>query len=50
MVTSAAAQFAEKIKNPGLQSLALVHAADAQDNPARLAAAAESFQRSPDRR
>ena len=40
----AAAQFADKIKNPGLQSLALVHAADAQEKSGLLAAAADSFQ------
>ena len=40
----AAAQFAEKVKNPGLQSLALVHAADAQDHAGSASAAAQSFQ------
>jgi tetratricopeptide (TPR) repeat protein len=40
----AAAQFAERIKNPGLQSLALVHGADAQEKSGSLAEAADSFQ------
>jgi tetratricopeptide (TPR) repeat protein len=40
----AAAQFAEKIKNPGLQSLALAHAADAQDHSGAAANAAQLFQ------
>ena len=40
----AAAQFAERIKNPGLQSLALVHAADALEKSGALADAADSFQ------
>lgn len=40
----AAAQFADRIKNPGLQSLALVHAADAQEKSGSLAEAADSFQ------
>ncbi len=39
-----AAQFAEKIKNPGLQSLALVHAADAEEHAGDLGRAAQSFQ------
>ena len=39
-----AAQFAEKIKNPGLQSLALAHAADSRSTPATSATAAQSFQ------
>ncbi len=40
----AAAQFAEKIKNPGLQSLALVHAADAEEHAGALGEAAQYFQ------
>lgn len=40
----AAAQFAEKIKNPGLQSLALAHAADAQDHSGAAADAAQLFE------
>jgi tetratricopeptide (TPR) repeat protein len=40
----AAAQFAEKIKNPGLQSLALAHAADTQDHSGAAANAAQLFQ------
>ncbi len=40
----AAAQFAEKIKDPGLQSLALAHAADAQDRSGAAANAAQLFQ------
>jgi tetratricopeptide (TPR) repeat protein len=40
----AAARFAEKIKNPGLQSLALAHAADAQEHSGAVADAAESFE------
>jgi tetratricopeptide (TPR) repeat protein len=40
----AAAQFAEKIKNPGLQSLALAHAADAQDHSGAAANGAQLFQ------
>jgi tetratricopeptide (TPR) repeat protein len=39
-----AAQFAEKMKNPALQSLALAHAADAQERAGHLGAAAQSFQ------
>jgi tetratricopeptide (TPR) repeat protein len=39
-----AAQFSEKIKNPGLQSLALAHAADAQERAGSIGNAAESFQ------
>lgn len=39
-----AAQFAEKIKNPGLQSLALVHAADSQERSGDIGTAAQSFQ------
>lgn len=39
-----AAQFAEKIKNPGLQSLALVHAADTQERVGDAGAAAQLFQ------
>ncbi|HTZ46913.1 MAG TPA: tetratricopeptide repeat protein [Verrucomicrobiae bacterium] len=39
-----AAQFAEKMKNPALQSLALAHAADAQERAGRLGDAAQSFQ------
>jgi tetratricopeptide (TPR) repeat protein len=40
----AAARFAEKIKNPGLQSLALAHAADAQEHSGAVADAADSFE------
>ncbi len=40
----AAAQFAEKIKNPGLQTLALVHAADAHERAGAIADAAQRFQ------
>jgi tetratricopeptide (TPR) repeat protein len=40
----AAAQFAEKIKNPGLQSLALVHAADAQGHSGSASDAAKLFE------
>jgi tetratricopeptide (TPR) repeat protein len=40
----AAAQFAEKLKNPGLQSLALVHAADAQEIAGSIGEAALLFQ------
>jgi tetratricopeptide (TPR) repeat protein len=40
----AAAQFAEKIKNPALQSLALVHAADAQEKAGAAGEAAKLFQ------
>jgi len=40
----AAAQFAEKLKNPGLQSLALVHAADAQEQAGSIGEAAQLFQ------
>jgi tetratricopeptide (TPR) repeat protein len=39
-----AAQFAEKIKNPGLQSLALAHAADAQERAGAIGDASQSFQ------
>jgi tetratricopeptide (TPR) repeat protein len=40
----AAAQFAEKIKNPGLQTLALVHAADAHERAGAIVDAAQRFQ------
>lgn len=40
----AAAQFAEKLKNPALQSLALVHAADAQEQAGSIGEAAQLFQ------
>lgn len=40
----AAAQFAEKIKNPGLLSLALVHAADAEEHAGAFGEAAQYFQ------
>lgn len=40
----AAAGFAEKIKNPALQSLALAHAADAQESVGAVGEAAQSFQ------
>jgi len=40
----AAARFAEKIKNPGLQSLALAHAADAQESAGAIGEAAQNFQ------
>ena len=40
----AAAQFAEKIKNPGLQTLALVHAADAEERAGAIGEAAQYFQ------
>jgi len=40
----AAEQFAEKIKNPGLQSLALVHAADVQERTGAIGAAAQFYQ------
>jgi len=39
-----AAQFAEKVKNPALQSLALAHAADAQERAGHLGDAAQAFQ------
>ncbi len=39
-----AAQFSEKIKIPGLQSLALAHAADVQERAGSLGNAAQSFQ------
>jgi tetratricopeptide (TPR) repeat protein len=39
-----AAQFAEQIKNPGLQSLALAHAADVQERNAAIGEASQSFQ------
>jgi tetratricopeptide (TPR) repeat protein len=39
-----AAQFAEKMKNPGLQSLALAHGADAQERAGAIGAAAQLFQ------
>lgn len=40
----AAAGFAEKLKNPGLQSLALAHAADAQESLGAIGDAAQYFQ------
>lgn len=40
----AAAQFAEKIKNPELQSLSLAHMADAQERGGTIGDAAQSFQ------
>ena len=40
----AAAQFSERIKNPNLQSLALAHAATAQEQSGAFADAAQSFQ------
>ena len=40
----AAAQFAERIKNPGLQSLALAHAADTQANAGAAGEASQLFQ------
>ena len=40
----AAARFAEKIKNPGLQSLALARAADAQESVGAIGDAAQSLQ------
>ena len=40
----AAAQFAEKIKNPGLQSLALAHAADVEEHAGAIGEAAQHFQ------
>jgi tetratricopeptide (TPR) repeat protein len=39
-----AAQFAEKIKKPGLQSLALAHAAEAQDRAGAVGDASQYFQ------
>jgi tetratricopeptide (TPR) repeat protein len=39
-----AAQFAERMKNPTLQSLALAHAADALERAGHLGDAAQSFQ------
>jgi len=39
-----AAKFAEKMKNPGLQSLALAHAGDAQAKAGAAGQAAQSFQ------
>jgi tetratricopeptide (TPR) repeat protein len=39
-----AAEFAEKIKNPGLQSLALAHAADTQERTGAVAGAAQLWQ------
>jgi tetratricopeptide (TPR) repeat protein len=39
-----AAQFAERIKNPGLQSLALAHAADAQERAGAIGDASQYFQ------
>jgi tetratricopeptide (TPR) repeat protein len=40
----AASQFAQKIKNPGLQSLALVHAADAEENAGAIGEASQYYQ------
>jgi tetratricopeptide (TPR) repeat protein len=40
----AASQFAEEIKHPGLQSLALVHAADTEEGAGAIAQAAQFFQ------
>jgi tetratricopeptide (TPR) repeat protein len=40
----AAAQFSEKMKNPGLQSLALAHAADTQERAGAIADAALLFE------
>jgi tetratricopeptide (TPR) repeat protein len=40
----AAARFAEKLHSPGLQSLALVHAADAQEHAGSVGEAAQLFQ------
>ena len=40
----AAVRFAQKIKNPGLQSLALVHAADADERARAIGEAAQHFQ------
>lgn len=40
----AATQFAEKIKNPGMETLALVHAADAQERAGAIGEAAQYFQ------
>jgi tetratricopeptide (TPR) repeat protein len=40
----AATQFAEKIRNPGLQSLALVHAADVQERTGAIGQAAQFYQ------
>lgn len=42
----AAARFSEKIKNPGLQSLALVHAADAEERVGAAGEASQYFQQS----
>jgi tetratricopeptide (TPR) repeat protein len=39
-----ASQFAERIKNPGLQSLALAHAADAEERAGAIGSAAQYFQ------
>jgi tetratricopeptide (TPR) repeat protein len=39
-----AAQFAERTKNPGLQSLALAHAADAQERAGAIGGASQYFQ------
>jgi tetratricopeptide (TPR) repeat protein len=39
-----AARFAEKLKNPGLRSLALAHAAEAQEKSGAVGQAAQSFQ------
>jgi tetratricopeptide (TPR) repeat protein len=39
-----AARFAEKLKNPGLHSLALAHAAEAQEKSGAVGQAAQSFQ------
>jgi tetratricopeptide (TPR) repeat protein len=40
----AASRFSEKIKNPGLQTLALTHAADTQEHSGAIADAAQLFQ------
>ena len=40
----AAAQFAEKMKNPGFETLALTHAADTQEQAGTIVEAAESFE------
>jgi tetratricopeptide (TPR) repeat protein len=40
----AATQFAEKIKNPGLETLALAHAADTEEHAGAIGEAAQYFQ------
>jgi tetratricopeptide (TPR) repeat protein len=40
----AASQFADKIRNPGLQSLALAHAADVEERAGMIGQAAQHFQ------